>query len=92
MDTFHPDPLENPDFQQALQAENAGLQADGLAAQQQAVQEGFQPLPIVLCTMEEGLAIWNNRRIVVHRDNFPLHGHPFTLMTIVQADLTEQQR
>jgi drug/metabolite transporter (DMT)-like permease len=31
MDTFQPDPPENPEFKQALQAENAGLQADGLA-------------------------------------------------------------
>ena len=72
MDTFHPDPPENPDFQQALQAESAGLQADGLAAQQQAVQAGYQPQPIVLFTVEEGLERWNNRRRVVHRDNFPL--------------------
>jgi hypothetical protein len=55
MDTFHPDPPEDSDFQQALQVENAGLQADGLAAQQQALQQGFQPQPIVLFTPEEGL-------------------------------------
>ena len=48
MDTFRVDPPENPDVQQVLQAENAGLQADGLAAQQQVVQAGFQPHPIVL--------------------------------------------
>jgi len=92
IDTFHPDPPEHPDFQQALQVENAGLQADGLVAQQQAVQQGFQPQPIVLFTPEEGLQIWNNRRRMVHRDNFPLSDHLFTLMTIVQADLTEQPR
>ena len=57
MDTFHPDPPENLDFQQALQAETAGLQADGLVAHQQVVQAGYQPPPIVLFTMEEGLAI-----------------------------------
>ena len=52
MDTFHPNPPEHADFQQALQAENAGLQADGLVAQQQAVQQGYQPQPIVLFTVE----------------------------------------
>ena len=55
MDTFQPDPPENPDFQQALQAENAGLQADGLAAQQQAVNAGFQSPPIVLFTWKSVL-------------------------------------
>ena len=55
MDTFHPDPPENIDFQQALQEDTAGLQADGLAAQQQAWQQGFQPQPIVFFTPEEGL-------------------------------------
>ena len=69
MDTFHPDPPENQNCQQAMQDENDGLQADGLAAQQQAVQTGFRPPPIVLFTMEEGLEIWNNRIRVVHRDN-----------------------
>ncbi len=49
---FHPDPPENLDFQQALQVENAGLQADGLVAQQQALQQGFQLEPIVLFTPE----------------------------------------
>ena len=34
MDTVPPDPLDNPEFQLALQAENAGLQVDGQAAQQ----------------------------------------------------------
>ena len=92
MDTFHPDPPENPDFQQALQAEYAGLQADGLAAQQQAVQAVFRPPPIVHFTMKDGLERWNNRRRAVHRENFPLSDHLFTLMTTVQADLTEQQR
>ena len=29
---------------------------------------------------------------MTHRGNFPLSDHLFTLMTIVQADLTEQQR
>ena len=75
MDTSHPDPPDNPDVQQALQVENAGLQADGLAAQQQALQQGFQPQPIVLSTPEEGLEIWNNLRRTVHRDNFPLSDH-----------------
>jgi hypothetical protein len=92
MDTVHPDPPENQYFQQALQADNAGLQADGLVAQQKALQQGFQPQPIVLLTPEEGLATWTNRRRVVHRDNFPLSDHLFTLMTTVQADLTEPQR
>jgi hypothetical protein len=31
-------------------------------------------------------------KIMSHRDNFPLSDHLFTLMTIVQADLTEPQR
>ena len=62
MDTFHPDPPENPDFQQALQVENARLQADGLAARQQAVQQGFQPQPIVLFTAEESRKIWNEEK------------------------------
>ena len=91
-DTFHPDTRYNPHFQQALQAENAALQVDGLAAQQQAVQHGYQPQPMVLFTMEEGLDRWNNRRRIAHNDNFPLSDHLFTLMTIVQADLTEPQR
>ena len=92
MDTFHPDPPDNPDCQLALIADNAGMQADGLVAQQQVVQAGFRPQPIVLFAIEEGLERWNNRRRAVHRDNFPLSDHLFTLMTIVQADLTEQQR
>ena len=83
---------KNPDFHQALQADNAGLQADGLVAQQQVVQQGYQPQPVVLFTVAEGIEIWNNRRRVVHRDNFPLSDHLFTLMAIVQADLTEPHR
>ena len=55
MRTFQPDPPESPDVQQALQAENAGLQADGLVAQQQVVLAGYQIPPIVLFTAEEGL-------------------------------------
>ena len=83
---------KKPDFQQALQVDNAGLQADGLAAQQQALQQGSQPQPIALFTPAEGFERWNSRRRAVHRDSFPLSDHLFTLMTIVQADLTEQQR
>ena len=29
---------------------------------------------------------------MAHRDNFPLSDHLFSLMTIAQADLAEQQR
>ena len=92
MDTFPSRATRKSWFQQALQVENAGLPADGLVAQQQALQQGFQPQPIVLFTLEEGLERWNNRRRMVHRDNFPLSDHLFALMTIVQADLIEQQR
>ena len=70
MDTFHPDPPEILISNKALQVDNAGLQADGLAAQQQALQQGLQPQPIVLFTPEEGLERWNSRRRVVHR--FPV--------------------
>ena len=92
MDTFQADPPENQEFQVALQAENAQLQADGVAMQQQAVQAGLQPAPIVRCTMEEGLERWNNQKRRAHRGQFPLSDHLFTLMTIVQADLILQQR
>jgi len=53
MDTFRADPPENQEFQVALQAENAQLQADGLVMQQQVVQAGLQTLHFVLFTMEE---------------------------------------
>ena len=34
----------------------------------------------------------NDQKRRAHRDQFPLSDHLFTLMTLVQADLTEQQR
>ena len=92
MDTFQADPPENQEFQVALQAESAQLQADGQAMQQQAVQAGLQLVPLVLFTLEEGLERWNNQKRRAHRGQFPLSDHLFTLMTIVQADLIEQQR
>lgn len=51
MDSFQSDPPENQEFLVALQAENAQLQADGLAVQQQAVLAGVQPVHIVLFTV-----------------------------------------
>ena len=69
--------------------DNAGLQADGLAAQQQALQQCVQPQLIVLLIPEEGLDIWNNRRRAVHRDDYPFSDHSFTLMTIAHSDLIE---
>ena len=92
MDTFLADPAENLDFQAALQAENAQLEADDLNEQLIAQQAGLQPPPIVLFKVEDGLEKWNNRRRKAHRDQFPLSDHLFILMTIVQADLTEQRR
>ena len=76
----------------ALQADNAQLQADGLAMQQPAVQASLQPVPIVLFTLEEGLERWNNQKRISHRGQFPLTDHLFTLMTFVQVDIIEQQR
>ena len=78
MDTVQADPLENPEFLAALQAENAQAQADGLATQQQVVQAGVQLVPITLVTLDEGLAIWNAWRRRAHRDQFPLSDHLFT--------------
>ena len=92
MDTFLADPAENLDFQAALQAENAQIQVDGLNRQLLAQQAGLQPLPTGLFNVEEGRERWNNQRRRTHRDQFPLSDHLFSLMTIVQADLTEQQR
>ena len=47
---FQANPPENQEFQVALQAENAQLQADGLAMQQQVVQARVQLVPSVLFT------------------------------------------
>ena len=55
-------------------------------------RNNYQPPPIVLCTVEEGLERWNNKKRMTHGDNSPLSDNLFTLMAIVQADLTEQQR
>ena len=55
MDTFLADPAENLDFQAALQAENAQLEADDLNEQLIAQQAGLQPPPIVLFKVEDGL-------------------------------------
>ena len=92
MDTFQADPPDNQEFQLALQADNAQLQADGLAMQQQVVQAGVQLVPTILFTMEEGLERWNNQKRRAHRGQFPLSDHLCTLMKIVQGDITEQQR
>ena len=83
MATFQADPPENQEFQLALQAGNAQLQADGFAMQQQVVMAGVQLVPIILFTVEEGLEIWNNNQRRVHRDRFPLGDHLFSLTTIV---------
>ena len=48
-------PAANGDCQAALQGENAQLQADGLQAQQMAVQAGLQPPPILLFGVPETL-------------------------------------
>jgi len=79
-------------FQAALQAAHAQLQADGLAMQQQVAMAGVQLVPIILFTGEGGVERWNNNQRRVHRDRFPLSDHLVSLMTIVQSDLTEQQR
>ena len=92
MDTFQQDPTENADVLAALNAENAQLQADGIAAQQQAALIGAMLAPIVLVTLEEDLDRWNNQRRRAHRNQVPLSDHLFSLTTIVQADLTEQRR
>ena len=92
MGTFQADTEDNVDVHAALQSENAQLQVDGLNQQQLALQAGLQPPPIVLFGDEEGLDRWNNQRRRAHRDQFPLSDHLFSSMTIVQADLTEQQR
>ena len=55
MDTFQADPPENQEFLVALPADNAQLQDDGLAMQQQAALAGVQLAPIILLTIEEGL-------------------------------------
>ena len=89
MGTFQADPAENADF---LQVENAQLQADGLQAQQLAVQAGLQPPPILLFGVPEGLERWNHVKRREHRDRCPVSDHLFSLMTIVHADLTEQHR
>ena len=52
MDTFQADPPENQEFQVALQAETAQLQADGLVMQQPPGQASVQPVPLVLFTMQ----------------------------------------
>ena len=40
----------------------------------------------------EGLERWNNAKRRAHRDQLPLSDSLFSLMTIVQVDLTEHQR
>ena len=60
--------------------------------QQQVVQSGVQLAQLVPFIMEEGLERWNNQKRRAHRGQFPLSNHLFTLMTLVQVDLTEQQR
>ena len=53
MGTFLADPAENAYVQEALLAENAQLQADGLNAQLQAQQAGLPLPPIVLFAVPE---------------------------------------
>ena len=53
MDTLHADTAKNPESQVALQAENAQMQVDGVAMQQQVVMAGVQLVPIILFTVEK---------------------------------------
>ena len=62
MGTFQADPPENQELLAALQADNAQLQVDGLAMQQQVALAGVQLAPSILFTIEEGLERWNNQR------------------------------
>ena len=79
-------------FRLLLKEVYAHFQADGLAMQQQAAMAGVQPAPIILFTVEEGLERCNNAQRRNHRERFLVSYHLFSLMTIVQAVLTEQQR
>ena len=56
------------------------------------MRAGAQLAQIILFIVEEVLERWNNQKRRAHRELFPLNDHLFTLMTIVQAGLTEQQR
>ena len=55
-------------------------------------EQEFNLCNLSFFTIEEGLDRWNNQSRRAHRDLFPLSDHLFTLMTVVQVDLTEQQR
>ena len=61
MGTFQADPPENHEFLAALQAENAQLQADGLAMQQQAALARIQPVPIILSQLKKVLKCGTTR-------------------------------
>jgi hypothetical protein len=91
MDTFHPGPPEILIFNKPCKwkCRTTGRRPSCTAA---GCTTRFSEQPIVLFTVEEGFERWNNRSRVVHRDNFPLSDHLFTLMTIVRADLPEQHR
>ena len=60
---FLADPDANADFQAALQAENAQHQVDGLNLQQQALQAGLQPPPLLLCGAPEALERGNSQKM-----------------------------
>ena len=92
MSLFQPDSVENPEFQTALQAEHAQIQADGIVQHQQTQLAGVMPPPIVLFTLEKGLERWTLNGKKTHRGQFPLSDHLFSLSSIAQADLIEQQR
>ena len=59
-----------------------------------AAQQGMPPqiVLVVLVGQEEALERWNQRKWSAHRDRVLLSDHLFSLMTLVQAELTEQQR
>ena len=91
MGTFQADPAENIHFQVVCkpQAFSFRLMACTSSCSRSKVVSN---LLFFLFNVEEGLAILNNQSRRAHRDQFPLSDHLFSLMTIVQADLTEQRR
>ena len=92
INTFKAYPQNKPEILAALQADKAQLRADGATVQQQAALATVQPLPLVLITGEEGPEIWNNLKRMAHNTTIQLTNHLFSMMTLVQVTLTDNQK
>ena len=84
---LQPDTVQIRELPAAPVTHNDQLRQEAAAQAQLATQMGALPPPAVaLFGQEEALGRWNARK---HMERFPINDHLFSLMTIVQTDLTE---